>query len=62
MANFNADIPDQMGCCPTIDGSDSSVTVSVCDVSVNINIKVAPGMESPKHMLQNCTAEDHKFR
>ena len=51
-----------MGCCPTIDRDGSFVTVTGRDVIVNIIVKVAPGVESPKRTLQNCTSEDHKFR
>ena len=62
VANFDVDMPDQMGCCPTIDGSSSWVEVTGCEVRVIVTVKVAPGMEMPKRMLQNCTAEDHRFR
>ena len=63
LGNFDADIPGQMGCCPTIDRDSSSVEVTGhCEVSVSVTVKVTPGMESPKRMLQNCTNEDHRFR
>ena len=53
---------DVTGCCPTIVKGSSEISASGCEVQVNVVINVIPGSgKESTQVMQNCTAEDHKF-
>ena len=55
------DISYVMGCCPTITKDSSEISASGCEVRIKIVINITSSGKESTQVMQNCTAEDHKF-